>query len=201
MRSTKSTLVLDATRLAEWAHRKNNHVRKAPPGEDQPPYFIHLTEVAWMVQAAGYDDACVAAAYLHDIIEDCGYTEEQLAKACKSKKVARYVRWLSEPEKETVGPDGVKRDNWTERNASYLERMKRTSEPVLAISCTDKTSNMRDMSRFMQKGHPVSSFTKREFPTLAEKFRQLLKVYCGRIEPSLLLRYRTAFKQFLLVGR
>ena len=149
MKTSKNALVLDAIRLAESAHRKCKHLRKAPPGEDRPPYFIHLTEVGWMVQAAGYDDSSVAAAYLHDIIEDCGYTEERLARECGSKKVARLVKWLSEPEKETHGPDGMKQDNWDERNAAYLKRMRSANERVLAISCADKTSNMLDMVRLM----------------------------------------------------
>ncbi len=71
-----NTLVLDAMRLAERAHRtrpEGPHTRKAPDGEDRPAYFIHLAEVGWMLQDAGLDPETVAAGYLHDIIEDCGY--------------------------------------------------------------------------------------------------------------------------------
>ena len=64
------TLVLDAMRLAERAHRTREqgpHHRKAPDGEDRPAYFIHLAEVAWMLQDAGLDSETVAAGFLHDI--------------------------------------------------------------------------------------------------------------------------------------
>lgn len=87
-------LVLRAMRLAEAAHRKRPdgpHLRKAPEGEDRPPYFIHLAEVAWMLQDAGMDEETVAAGYLHDVIEGCGYTDAQLAADIGNERVAALV--------------------------------------------------------------------------------------------------------------
>ncbi len=58
------TLVLDAMRLAERAHRtrpQGPHHRKAPEGEDRPAYFIHLAEVGWMLQDARLAAETVAA--------------------------------------------------------------------------------------------------------------------------------------------
>ncbi len=46
-------LVLESMRLAERAHRPQR--RKAPEGQDRPAYFLHLAEVAWMLQDAGMD--------------------------------------------------------------------------------------------------------------------------------------------------
>jgi hypothetical protein len=46
--NTPDDLVLNAMRLAEFAHRQRHHRRKAPPGEDRPAYFLHLAEVAWL---------------------------------------------------------------------------------------------------------------------------------------------------------
>ena len=92
--ATASTLVLDAMRLAERVHRTRKqgpHLRKAPDGEDRPPYFIHLAEVGWMLQNAGLDAETVAAGYLHDVIEDCGYTKERLLKAIGNRRVVALV--------------------------------------------------------------------------------------------------------------
>ena len=62
-------LVMNAMRLAEYAHRRIGHRRKAPPGEDRPAYFLHLTEVAWLLVEAGVqDEEWIAAAFLHDVI-------------------------------------------------------------------------------------------------------------------------------------
>ena len=76
----RDDIVLAAMRLAERGHREINHYRKAPPGEDRPAYFLHLTEVAWILKDAGMPDEVVAAGFLHDMIEDCGYTRDRLAE-------------------------------------------------------------------------------------------------------------------------
>lgn len=36
------------------------------------PYIVHPEEVAGIVHAAGLSDEAVAAAWLHDVVEDCG---------------------------------------------------------------------------------------------------------------------------------
>jgi len=184
-------LVLDSMRIAERAHRTHNQFRKAPAGEDRPPYFIHVAEVAWLVQDAGYAAPCVAAAYLHDVIEDCDYTEAGLAAECANADVARMVAILSEPEKDV---------SWETRNAAYFERMKISSPEVLAISCADKLANMRDMLRMMDKGHAVDSFTKRGFEVNLRKFEQLGAVYAGRIEARLYARYAATLARFREAG-
>ena len=91
-------LVLESMRLAERAHRPQR--RKAPEGQDRPAYFLHLAEVAWMLQDADMEGDVVAAGYLHDMIEDCGYTQEQLAEETGNPRVSELVDLVSEPEKD-----------------------------------------------------------------------------------------------------
>src|SRR5690242_14412759 len=76
-------LVLDAMRISEWAHRTQYHKggphhRKAPEGEDRPSYFLHLSQVAWLLESARLDEVTVAAGYLHDILEDTKLSAEEL---------------------------------------------------------------------------------------------------------------------------
>ncbi len=100
MTTAPDLLVPNAMRLAEYAHRQHDHRRKAPPGEDRPAYFLHLTEVAWLLLDGGVrDDELIAAAFLHDIIEDCDYDEIRLAAAAGSSRVAALVAAVSEPDK------------------------------------------------------------------------------------------------------
>ena len=85
-------LVLDAKRLAERAHRtrpQGPHHCKVPEGEDRPPYFIYLAEVGLVLQDADINPETITAGYLHDIIEDCGYTQAQLAQEIGNAKVDR----------------------------------------------------------------------------------------------------------------
>ncbi|MEE8059969.1 MAG: HD domain-containing protein [Pseudomonadales bacterium] len=63
-----------AKRFARLAHSSINHVRKYSGQR----YTVHTEEVARLVAATGVDDATVAAALLHDVIEDKGVTETTL---------------------------------------------------------------------------------------------------------------------------
>ena len=42
--------------------------------ESGEPYFVHPEHVAKILIGLGLDDETVAAGYLHDVVEDCGYT-------------------------------------------------------------------------------------------------------------------------------
>jgi (p)ppGpp synthase/HD superfamily hydrolase len=44
-----------------------------------------------MLQQAGLADEVVAAGYLHDMLEDCGYTRDQLAEEVGNERVADLV--------------------------------------------------------------------------------------------------------------
>lgn len=193
-------LVLSAMRLAEYAHRKLHpkgqpHLRKAPAGVDRPPYFIHLAEVGWMLQEARCAAATVAAGFLHDTIEDLGWTERALAKRIGSKQVARLVAWVSEIEKDETDPE-----NWDYRNAAYLERIRRAPASAKAISCADKTANLLDMTRMMQSGYPTETFTRRPFTAQHEKFLKLGSVFKGVVPEGLIRRFRIALRDFEAAG-
>ena len=187
-------LVLNAMRLAERAHREIGHRRKAPPGEDRPAYFLHLAEVAWLLLDGGIrDDELVAAAYLHDIIEDCGHDERSLADALGNARVATLVAAVSEIEKG---------QSWETRQQRYRERLAALGDPaILALSCADKTANLMDMNRLLAKGHAVDSFTKRGFEPQQAKFEALDRLFHERVPERLYRRFRHALEEFRERGR
>lgn len=187
-------VVLNAMRLAERTHREIGHRRKAPPGEDRPAYFLHLTEVAWLLLDGGIrDDELIAAAFLHDIIEDCDHDERSLADAIGNARVAALVAAVSEPDKG---------QSWETRQQSYRERLAALNDPaVLALSCADKTANLMDMNRLLAKGHRVDSFTKRGFESQWAKFEALDRLFQGRAPERLYQRFRRALAEFRERGR
>lgn len=191
------TLVLDAMRLAERAHRTREegpHHRKAPDGEDRPAYFIHLAEVSWMLQDAGFDSETVSAGFLHDIIEDCVYSQEQLAQEIGNSRVAEIVKWVSE---DKFDPNTGEKQSWEVRNQSYLERLQSAPDNVRALSCADKTSNMRDMNRLLAKGYSTSAFTKQDHASQLNKFESLYnRVFDSHVPEKLAARYQAALEEF-----
>jgi (p)ppGpp synthase/HD superfamily hydrolase len=144
MNDDSSVLVLHAIRIAEYAHR--TPPRPAPTQGTRrtgpPYYFVHLAEVAWMLSDAGCSHEVIAAGYLHDVIEDCGYTGNQLEEEIGSSHVRDLVEWVTEPDR--LGENGKKLP-WEVRNRNYLERIKKAPVEALTLSCADKTANIREM--------------------------------------------------------
>lgn len=183
-------LVLRAMRLAERAHRirsAGSHFRKGPGSVDKPSYFLHLTEVAWMLQDAGYVESVVAAGYLHDVIEDCDYTREMLAAEIRDEHVVSLVCAVTEPGRNQT---------WEERNAAYLQKLRNASKEVLALSCADKASNLGDMNRLNAEGYAVGAFTSRGHSSQLGKFVSLDRLYRGKVAEPVYSRFRTALNTF-----
>lgn len=96
------------------------------------PYFCHLLGTAAKVQALGGSDLALAAAFLHDTIEDVGVTVAELNRRFSPALVAIVVD-LTEP----VGQP------YAVRKAAYLRQLAETgySETLLVSAC-DKRDNL-----------------------------------------------------------
>jgi (p)ppGpp synthase/HD superfamily hydrolase len=90
-------LIARADAFAEKAHTGQ---KRKYTGED---YIVHPRAVAEIVKTAAYwSSTMVAAALLHDVIEDCGVTREQL-KDQFGFVIADLVFWLSNVSKPGDG--------------------------------------------------------------------------------------------------
>jgi (p)ppGpp synthase/HD superfamily hydrolase len=108
-------------------------LRKYPKAEI--PYVSHCAGVAVTLARHGFDDAVVAAGALHDVMEDCGVTHDELAKRFGGK-VADLVRDVSEQDKSL---------SWEERKARYIEHFATKRWEAQAISLADKLDNFRSI--------------------------------------------------------
>ena len=131
-------LVVRARDLAEFAHVRQ--VRKA----SGIPYVAHLASVARILAEHGYDeDVTLAAAYLHDLLED---QPEHAARfrAEMPAPVVETVEAVTEQKRDEKGRSIDKR----ERFARYVLGLERESEATrrgIAVSCADKIDNMRSL--------------------------------------------------------
>ena len=66
------------------------------------PYIVHPIEVATIVQTVEHTDDMIAAALLHDVVEDCDYTVADIAKEV-SPAVAKLVDGLTDVSKPEDG--------------------------------------------------------------------------------------------------
>lgn len=134
----KRNLVAEAFALAEAAHR--GQVRKY----SFRPYIAHPVSVSLAVQRhfadrcdgfkhiliADFHEEMAAAALLHDVIEDCGVTYQDL-NAHLGKNVADLVAWLTNPTKGSQLPradrkkqdrDHIARAPWTAKLIKIYDR-------------------------------------------------------------------------------
>jgi (p)ppGpp synthase/HD superfamily hydrolase len=99
--------------FATAAHAAVKHVRKYT----FEPYIVHPAEVAKIVRDAGGTDAMVAAAWLHDTVEDTGVTIETI-RAEFGTEVAELVEWLTDVSKPEDGPRWLRKKMDREHTAA-----------------------------------------------------------------------------------
>lgn len=99
------------------------------------PYIAHPVQVGYLLQSVGAPDHVVAAGILHDVIEDCGVSEKDLARAI-DQRTARLVTEVSEPK-------GIK--DWQKRKDAFLVSLSKASKQALLIKCADHVSNLRSL--------------------------------------------------------
>ncbi len=105
--------------------------------ETEPlPYVTHLFSVALLVAEDGADDDVVAAALLHDTLEDTSTTREEIVTAF-NERVAVLVGSVSEPKEK----DGRKL-SWKERKTHYLAHLEGAGDDAVLISLADKIDNI-----------------------------------------------------------
>lgn len=140
-----STLVEQALRVAARCHA--GQTRK---GCDVP-YLTHPAAVALILAKAGFgDDAVLAAAILHDVVEDSEYSISELQRDFPPT-VAAYVAALTERKKDE---QGNKRD-WESRKREHVEEVAAAPLPARAILLADKLHNLATMLYDIEHGTDI----------------------------------------------
>lgn len=116
-------------RAAEFAAEKHGgQVRKGT----SVPYVTHPLMVAQLVLGMGGSESEVVAAILHDVVEDCGVTRDEL------------VYWFGEEVAEIVigcSTEPGTKATWRARKQRYLEHLRHASPSVRMVAGADKFHN------------------------------------------------------------
>lgn len=127
------------------------------------PYMSHVAGVAAILSRHGFAEEVVAAGALHDVMEDCGVSYEELASKF-GERVADLVRHVSEEDKSLP---------WEERKRRYLERFTQKPWEAQAITLADKIDNFQSIVVCARTwGDPWSMFKRGRDAQLA-RFREL----------------------------
>lgn len=106
------------------------------------PYIVHPLEAAYILDKLTDDLDLVAAAALHDVVEDAGVTVKEL-KEMFGERVARFVEAVSEDRSS----DSDASLTWKERKVRALTEVMRGPKEVKLVALADKLSNMRAIYR------------------------------------------------------
>lgn len=111
------------------------------------PYILHPLEVAAIVGTMTSDPETLAAAVLHDTVEDAGVTLEEIAEKF-GKRVALLVMTETENKREELPPE----QTWQLRKEETLIMLSHTKDlSVKMMWLGDKLSNMRSFCRQYRK--------------------------------------------------
>ena len=130
-------LVSEAVTFAVRAH---DGMRRK---KSESPYILHPMEAAVIVGTMTDDQNMIAAAALHDVVEDAGVSIDEI-----EEKFGKRVRELVGSETEDKRADLPPSDTWRIRKEESLALLESTDDlGVLMVWMGDKLANMRAIYR------------------------------------------------------
>lgn len=109
------------------------------------PYIVHPMEAVEIVSTITSDQELLAAAALHDTIEDTDVTVEDIRREF-GDRIADLVHAESDQFTEGVSEE----DSWHDRKQAAINRLAATSHDGKIVAMGDKLSNMRAIWRDYQ---------------------------------------------------
>ena len=176
-------LVSEAIAFAVKAHdgmrRKKNDA----------PYILHPMEAAVIVGTMTDDQYLIAAAVLHDVVEDTNITIREI-----EEKFGRRVRELVESETEDKRADLPPESTWRIRKEESLTVLKNTEDiGVLMVWLGDKLANMRAIYRdFKIEGNAMwQRFNQKDADEQSWYYRSIATLTKALCDTSAWIEYKT----------
>ena len=145
--------------------------------KSESPYILHPMEAAVIVGTMTDDQNLIAAAALHDVVEDAGITIDEI-----EARFGKRVRELVASETEDKRADRPPEETWRIRKEESLHVLENTDDiAVLMVWLGDKLANMRAIyrdfkaegnamwQRFNQKDENAQAWYYRSIANLTER--------------------------------
>ena len=157
--------------------------------KSETPYILHPMEAAVIVGTMSDDQNLIAAAALHDVVEDAGITIDEV-----EERFGKRVRALVESETEDKRTDLPPSDTWRVRKEESLSVLKNTNDiGVLIVWLGDKLANMRSIYRdFKIEGEAMwQRFNQKDVSEQAWYYSSIVKLTERLSDTSAWLEYKT----------
>lgn len=114
---------------------------------DSAPFILHPIEAAMIVRSMTDDEEVIAAALLHDTVEDTDATIDEIRE-----RFGERVAFLVASETENKRPGLSKKDTWLVRKEESLRELESCGDiGVKYLWLADKLSNMRSLAAAWNK--------------------------------------------------
>ena len=117
------------------------HKYQKRKGDGVTPYAVHPIGVALVLARYTNDKDILAAAILHDVLEDTDYSPRKIEKIF-GRRVLKLVQDVS---------DKRPKDPWSKRKDAYLKHLKKASKDACLIACADKINNLESIAECYKK--------------------------------------------------
>jgi (p)ppGpp synthase/HD superfamily hydrolase len=139
---------------------------------DQAPFVLHPIEAGAILERSGYPDHVIAAAVLHDVLEDTDAERSELEERF-GPDVAELVA--------TVSDDPAISDTEAQKD-DVRERVRRAGGYAQAVYTADKISKVRELRLMMARGIGADAVAVKE-----ERYRKALAMLEEEIPGSQLV--------------
>ena len=157
--------------------------------KSESPYILHPMEAAVIVGTMSDDQNLIAAAVLHDVVEDAGITIEEIERRF-GKRVGELVTSETEDKRADLPPS----ETWRIRKEESLSVLKNTDDiAVLMVWLGDKLANMRSFYRaFKAEGDAMwQKFNQKNVKEQAWYYRSIADLTARLSDTSAWLEYKT----------
>ena len=157
--------------------------------KSEAPYILHPMEAAVIVGTMTNDQNLIAAAALHDVVEDADISIEEI-----EQRFGKRVRELVQSETEDKRADLPPTETWRIRKEESLNVLRNTEDiAVLMVWLGDKLANMRAIYRdFKVEGEAMwQRFNQKNVSEQAWYYRSIVELTGRLSDTSAWLEYKT----------
>lgn len=156
------------------------------------PYIVHPMEAVEIVATMTSDQELLAAAVLHDTVEDTDTTLEQLRQ-----EFGQRVAELVASESDIIPEDLSKTESWFARKQDAMQRLAAASRDAKIVALGDKLSNMRAIARdFAAQGEALwNQFNVRDPKAHEWRYRGLVEALSELADTAAYQEFRRLVEQ------
>ncbi len=161
----------ERAKLIEEAYTFALNAHEGQSRKTGEPYIVHPIDAAMTVADLNLDGAAIAAALLHDVVEDCGVTNDEIGERFGAD-VARLVEGVTKLSRlnllrpdDVIWDEEVQSDNLRKMFLAMAEDIR-----VVVIKRADRLHNMRTLHGLPpQKQQRVARETMEIYAPLAQR--------------------------------